>query len=120
MNPYHYEEHAHFIDFLYNTTPPDPTSQQLTSPSTTAAKPSQQPSERDVGRFFVQIKALMALRHKKNDSQPAQITEHVYLGSIGAALSKETLTTLGITHILICAETLKPAFPKVSSTPTPP
>jgi hypothetical protein len=33
------------------------------------------------------------------------------LGSVGAALNKEALKSLGITHILIVATSLSPAFP---------
>lgn len=102
MNPFKFEEHAYYNDYA--------TGQQLDK--TTLVK-QEGPSDKDVERFFLQVKALMALKHKKNDSQPAQIMDNIYLGSIGAALSKPTLQTLKISHILICADTLKPAFPTV-------
>lgn len=35
----------------------------------------------------------------------------LYLGSVGAALNKEALKSLNITHILIVARSLSPAFP---------
>jgi len=36
----------------------------------------------------------------------------LFLGSIGAATSKEVLKERGITHILTCAVGLSPAFPE--------
>jgi hypothetical protein len=57
------------------------------------------------------IKALQALKKKKEDCIPAEIMEPVFLGSIGTALSKDVMKERGITHILTCALSLKPAFP---------
>jgi hypothetical protein len=40
----------------------------------------------------------------RDDNQPAEILDRLYLGSIGAAFNKESLTRNGITHILTCAD----------------
>lgn len=57
------------------------------------------------------FKAISALKKKKEDAVPDKIVDRVYLGSIGAALSKDKLKALGITHILTCATAITPAFP---------
>jgi hypothetical protein len=59
------------------------------------------------------IKAMSAMRLSKDDNQPAEIIPGLYLGSIGAALNKESLMRNGITHILTCAANMKPGFPDV-------
>ncbi|KAG8045135.1 hypothetical protein GUJ93_ZPchr0008g13835 [Zizania palustris] len=65
-----------------------------------------------------QARVLMALmqgfcaaRYRKADNIPCPIDQGLYLGSVGAALNKEVLKSLSITHILIVARSLNPAFP---------
>jgi hypothetical protein len=49
------------------------------------------------------FKAMTAMKLMKTDSQPAEIVERVFLGSVGAAFNKDSLMGNGITHILTCA-----------------
>ena len=49
----------------------------------------------------------------KNDNQPAEIVNRVFLGSIGCAFNKESLQRNGITHILTCADKIQSRFPSV-------
>uniref|UniRef100_A0A0D9V1A3 Uncharacterized protein n=1 Tax=Leersia perrieri TaxID=77586 RepID=A0A0D9V1A3_9ORYZ len=65
-----------------------------------------------------QARVLMALmqgfcaaRYRKADNTPCPIHQGLYLGSVGAALNKDALKSLNITHILIVARSLNPAFP---------
>lgn len=46
------------------------------------------------------------------DQKPSKITEYLFLGSVGAAYTKEVLTSLNITHILTVCNILPPRFPK--------
>ena len=64
-----------------------------------------------IQQIVAAIKALQAIRKKKEDSIPGEILPYLFLGSIGAAMSKEVLSNLGITHILTCASGIKPMFP---------
>ena len=45
------------------------------------------------------------------DSEPAELAPGLYLGSVGAAISKPVLKRLGITHILGVASGILPMFP---------
>jgi len=49
------------------------------------------------------FKAMTAMKLMKTDAQPAEIVERVFLGSVGAAFNKDSLTGNGVTHILTCA-----------------
>ena len=64
-----------------------------------------------IEQLALQIKALCALRLTKQDNQPAEIVEGLFQGSIGAALAKDNLKKLGITHVLTVADKIKPSFP---------
>ena len=55
-----------------------------------------------------------AERLSKEDAEPAKVFEDVFIGSIGSAYNKDRMKELGITHILCCADKLKPKFPDVS------
>ncbi|KAF9605536.1 hypothetical protein IFM89_017555 [Coptis chinensis] len=57
------------------------------------------------------VQAFYATKYVKEDSVPCQIEEALFLGSLGAALNKDALKSLNITHILIMANTLNPAYP---------
>ncbi|CAL4956467.1 unnamed protein product [Urochloa decumbens] len=57
------------------------------------------------------MQSFCAARYRKADSTPCPIVQGLYLGSIGAALNKDALKSLNITHILIVARSLSPAFP---------
>lgn len=57
------------------------------------------------------IKLVLALKHSNDDKLPSELFEYLYLGSIGAALNKDILKDIGITHILTIADNLSPPFP---------
>ena len=57
------------------------------------------------------VKAMAAVKKKQEDKAPSEVMPWIFLGSIGAAMSKDVLIEKNITHILICASNLKPAFP---------
>jgi len=63
-----------------------------------------------VEKLYLEIKALIAFRMSKDDKVPAEIIENLYLGSIGSALSKNTLLELKITHIVTAMDKMKNAF----------
>lgn len=63
--------------------------------------------------LMTQIKTMFGLHYMKNDNMPAEIIPGLFLGSIGAALTKKSLIDLGITHILCCCDNVKAAFPNV-------
>ena len=54
--------------------------------------------------LYIAIKAMAAMKLSKNDNQPSEIVERVFLGSVGAAFNKESLLRNGITHVLTCAD----------------
>jgi hypothetical protein len=62
-------------------------------------------------RAMQQIRALLAFTHLKKDREPAMVCEGLFLGSIGTAMSKETLERLGVSHVLTVADSIKPPFP---------
>lgn len=57
------------------------------------------------------LQTFLAAKYIKDDKTPCQIEEGLYIGSVGAALDKDTLKKLNISHILIVANSLNPAFP---------
>ncbi|XP_024315620.1 dual specificity protein phosphatase 1B isoform X1 [Brachypodium distachyon] len=56
------------------------------------------------------MQGFCAARYRKADNTPCLVDQGLYLGSVGAALNKEALKSLNITHILIVARSLNPAF----------
>ena len=62
-------------------------------------------------QIYEVMKALTAMKLTKEDNSPGMVFPELYLGSIGAAYNKKTLTDLGITHILTCASGIKKRFP---------
>lgn len=69
--------------------------------------------KKKVQTLIIAIKAMTAMRLTRDDSQPAEIIDRMFLGSIGAAFNKESLSGNGITHILTCAAKIQPRFPSV-------
>nr|XP_034594341.1 dual specificity protein phosphatase 1B-like isoform X2 [Setaria viridis] len=68
--------------------------------------------EQQQARVLVALmQSFCAARYRKADNTPCPIEQGLYLGSVGAALNKEALKSLNITHILIVARSLSPAFP---------
>ena len=66
--------------------------------------------------LYLALKAMTAMKLTREDNQPAEIVERLFLGSIGAAFSKESLMRNGITHLLTCADKIQQRFPKVIKT----
>ena len=64
--------------------------------------------------LYLAIKAMTAMKLSKDDNQPAEIVDRLFLGSVGAAFNKDSLTRNGITHILTCADNIQPRFQSVS------
>ena len=64
-------------------------------------------------KLYLLIKTMTALRLKRDDAQPAEVIERLFLGSVGAAFNQESLNKNGITHIMTCADKIQPRFPKV-------
>jgi protein-tyrosine phosphatase len=58
-----------------------------------------------------EIKALVAINHMRNDGRPQEIVPGLYLGSVGAALSKKILLELQITDVLSVMDKMKTPFP---------
>ena len=57
------------------------------------------------------IRILKAMKLTRDDAEPNEVFEDIYIGSIGAAYNSDALEVLGITHILCCAKDIKPKFP---------
>jgi hypothetical protein len=60
-----------------------------------------------------QARTMQAFKLAKNDREPAEICEGLFLGSIGAAMSKETLQRLGISVVMTVSDNIKPLFPEL-------
>jgi len=73
------------------------------------AKPSI--TKRTFDSVLTEIKALVAINHMRNDGRPAEILPGLYLGSVGAALSKRVLLELEITHVLSVMDKMKTPYP---------
>ena len=73
--------------------------------------PAPQGASENELRLLQQVRIILALKHAKTDGQPSEIYSHLYLGSIGAAMNKNNLNRLGITHVLCVADNIKPQFP---------
>jgi len=54
--------------------------------------------------------AIMAVSKMITDFKPAQILEHLFLGSIGAAMKREVIETYKITHVLCVMDKCKDPF----------
>lgn len=69
---------------------------------------------------FERMKRMYITQFKRTDPHPqqvpsTQITDRLYLGSVGAAYNEQVLKTLKITHILTVCDCLEPKFPTVLS-----
>jgi hypothetical protein len=54
---------------------------------------------------------LLAIKHCKDDGEPIELTDNLFIGSIGAAYNKSRLHELGISNILTVADNISPMFP---------
>ena len=63
--------------------------------------------------LMIALKAMTAMRLTREDKVPSEIIPGVYLGSVGCAYSHSSLEEHKITHILTCADKIKPRFPTV-------
>lgn len=66
---------------------------------------------RKLERLVQRVRLMIALQQAKTDPTPAMLLDYLYIGSVGAAMHKATLKSLGITHVLIVAEKLPAVFP---------
>lgn len=57
------------------------------------------------------LRAIYAAKYAKEDNMPCQIEEGLFLGSVGVACNKDVLKSFNVTHILIVAKSLEPAYP---------
>jgi hypothetical protein len=64
-----------------------------------------------VNRVMKQIRMFLALKYCKTDNIPSEVVAGLFIGSIGAAMSKNKLIELGITHVLCVADSINPIFP---------
>lgn len=64
--------------------------------------------------LMLAIKAMSAMKLTREDNIPSEIIPGLFLGSVGVAFNRDSLQNFGITHILTCADKLKPRFPDVS------
>lgn len=62
-------------------------------------------------RLMMQLRLIFALRYAQTDGQPVKLLDHLYIGSVGAAMNKAALKAEGITNILTVADKLSPMFP---------
>lgn len=58
------------------------------------------------------LRAFWLARYIKNDNMPCEIEPGLFLGSVGAASNKSVLKNLNITHVLLVANALEPAYPR--------
>ncbi|PKA54914.1 Dual specificity protein phosphatase 1 [Apostasia shenzhenica] len=56
------------------------------------------------------LQSLCIAKYMREDNVPCKIEEGLFLGSVGVAYNKEALKSLNITHVLIVAQSLEPAF----------
>lgn len=68
-------------------------------------------AETQRNRIAAFLQAICAAKYVREDNIPCQIEEGLFLGSVGVALNKEALKNHNITHVLIVAKSLDPAFP---------
>ncbi|KAG0479761.1 hypothetical protein HPP92_010619 [Vanilla planifolia] len=57
------------------------------------------------------LQSLFVAKYDREDSVPCQIEDGLFLGSVGVARNNDGLKRLNITHVLIVAKSLEPAFP---------
>lgn len=62
-------------------------------------------------RIAACIQAICAAKYVREDNVPCEIEQGLYMGSVGVALNRDALKRVNITHILIVAKSLDPAFP---------
>lgn len=67
--------------------------------------------EQFVTNVMKQIRMFLALKYCKTDNNPSEVVPGVFIGSIGAAMSKNKLKDIGITHVLCVADSITPIFP---------
>jgi hypothetical protein len=56
---------------------------------------------------------MSTLKLFKEDNQPVEIVDNIFIGSIGAASNKDALIENKITHIISAGTGLKKYFPEV-------
>jgi hypothetical protein len=69
----------------------------------------------NIMKYIALIKVMSTMRIMKEDKEPIEIIDNIFIGSLGAASNKESLINNKITHILCAASSLKKYFPDVSN-----
>lgn len=64
-----------------------------------------------VSRLLAIFKLVLLRQHLRDDAEPNRVAEGLYIGSIGAAFSRDILLREGVTHVLTVANALLPRFP---------
>lgn len=62
-------------------------------------------------RIVACLQAICAAKYVRDDNIPCQIEQGLFMGSVGVALNRDALKSSNITHVLIVAKSLDPAFP---------
>ena len=64
--------------------------------------------------LMIAVRFAYAKKHMTYDNLPIEVLPGLYIGSIGAALSRKNLKEAGITHILCVADKVQAAYPNVT------
>lgn len=67
-------------------------------------------AERRVRLCMLAIKSAMVAKLAREDNVPARVDDHLFIGSVGSAVSRDALRAAGITHIVTAADGLMPQF----------
>ena len=57
--------------------------------------------------------AFFVIKLTKVDAMPIKVSEQLYIGSVGAAYTKESLVSCNITHVICAASTPQLKFPSL-------
>lgn len=82
------------------------------SKSDFVGKDKNQIKKDNIQKMVLLFKAIHTMNIMKSDNKPVKILDKLYIGSVGAANNKDELKSLGITHIVTAASTLKCLYPE--------
>lgn len=76
-------------------------------------KPEIQANPKAAGfiKLYTLFRILSTMKVLKNDKEPVEIIDNLFIGSLGAASNKESLINNKITHIIVAAKSLRQFFP---------
>jgi len=84
---------------------------KLAGSSSSAGSDKDAPRSGSLARKVALYKAMVVVEFLKSDSEPVEVLDGLYIGSVGAAFHREHLQLTGITHILSALKGVKPRFP---------